>query len=175
MPDIDGQDAPPASAEASAVFRNEMDRDRDERARALRKRMSNAFSGFRHPETPFMVKTLTIFIGPFNYITAWLLKMHHLRFRNPLLLEQSILLDLKHAPASPVLVVRQHFSAMLCRPVQETCLSGLFCDDQHGAVTAARISKLHRVLLVCDGDLMSRFDFELNDKCPQMWYGLCDV
>jgi len=163
-----------ACAQASDTFFNEHDADRAAKAAELKSRMKKTSMGFRHPETSWLIKLLTLLLGGFNYITAWFLKRQHERFRRPTQLQVSIVLDIMWAPTSPVTVIRQHIAEMLCLPMSQTPLRVLFAPGtSHGAISEARVQKLHSMLLAGDGSLHIRFEEQMQ-KGPHFWIPLGD-
>lgn len=141
---------------------DDADASRDAQAEQLRGRVRKVARGFRDPDTRWCVGALTTFIGPFNYLTAWFLSKMHLRFVNPRTLSTSIILDMAFAPASPILIMRQYFSAILLKPWSDGPLSFLGRED----LTRPRINKLHLTTLAADGSLAHRCQWRLEDEWP---------
>lgn len=155
---------------AAADAADSPDKSREEFTKEMENRLGRASRSFRDEKLPFLVGMLTAFVRPFHFMTAWMLRMMHLRFIEPTKLRFSILLDIMWAPVSPATLVRQYFANMLCTPLRDGPLS---CVLHEGDYTLDRINLLHHCILTADGSTAARFEHALEQRWP--YRALCSI
>ena len=145
---------------------------REKYAAELKSRLRKSARNFRDPTSYFSIQLLTSVLGVYNWATAWFLQRSQDRSSDPLGLKTSAILDMKYAPVSPCLIMRQHISTMLCVPFSASPLAPL--KRIVGQFKPFHVNKMHQILLSADGATHVRFEDALELTDPWAWLTLAD-
>jgi len=141
---------------------------RAKRNEELRGRMRKCAGGLRCEQNAWLTSAIVSMTAAPNYLYAWMLKRMHERFVDPEHLRTSLLTDLKHAPVSPITIVRQYHAAMLLQPYNRSPLLHI------RGLNRERVDLLHRAILTADGGIYTRFEYLLEETWPWIMVGLAD-
>ena len=148
----------------------------DREQKSIGKRKSKALHFVKDPGTPLAIQLSILFLAPLHYGFAWLLKVAGRRSSEAGSASCPVpILDVMHAPASPLTVIQQFFATIIMSPAAAShaaVLRGFF--DEHGCITGSLISSLNRILLGASSSLFYRFTYRMG-KMPFRLLQSCDV